>query len=141
MNYEVNEPTLKTDPILLITDGGPENKGEVKTYLNTVPIKQIIAQKDIKFSNCMVEAVNKRLKYNFLFHQKIPVFKELEKHLACAVTEFNNVRPMGVLGGLTPQQVLQGQTTDKEKNEDRSMDAAVVRIRENQVARCEVCRV
>jgi len=44
----------------LVTDGGPENHGEVSKFISGKEnIKQLIAQKDIIQSNSMVEAVNK----------------------------------------------------------------------------------
>lgn len=64
-NYNVNG--LKQD-IDFIVDGGSENKAEVDSLIQNSNINKIIAQKDIVFSNSMVEAVNKRIKYDFLFH-------------------------------------------------------------------------
>ena len=50
----------------LIVDNGIENKGAVnEAILNKeISINKPIAQKDIRFSNSMIEAVNKQMKYN-----------------------------------------------------------------------------
>jgi hypothetical protein len=51
----------------LITDGGPENHGEVSKFTSgNQNINQLIAQKDIVQSNSMVESVNKHIKYYYL---------------------------------------------------------------------------
>jgi len=65
----------------LIVDGGSENKAEANEFINNHNITRIIAQKDIQFSNSMVEAVNKRLKYDFLFRADLQNFEQTIKHL------------------------------------------------------------
>ncbi|WP_246047781.1 hypothetical protein [Leptospira ilyithenensis] len=53
-----------------MTDGGSENKGELDGWINRsgVAINKIIAQKDVTFSNSQIEALNKIIKYQFLYH-------------------------------------------------------------------------
>ena len=54
----------------LIADGGSENNNIYVDELltkNPNTLTKLIAQKDISFSNSMVEAINKILKYNYLF--------------------------------------------------------------------------
>jgi len=82
-----------------------------------IPIEKIITQKDIIFSNSMVEASHKILKYRFLFHHEIPSGDALTKHLEYSITVYNNIRPHGSreLNGLTPLQRLNGITRDYEK--------------------------
>jgi len=59
--------------IQLITDEGSENAGPVRQLVaHYSSIKHLIAQRDIEFSNSMIEAVNKQLKYRFLYHRYIP---------------------------------------------------------------------
>lgn len=58
----------------LITDGGAENYGPITIWANAAQhptIQHLIAQQDIVFSNSMIEAANKQLKYRFLYHQQI----------------------------------------------------------------------
>jgi putative transposase len=51
----------------LVTDDGSENKGEVKCFVKENPnIKHKIAQKNIPYSNSMIESVIKQLKYRYL---------------------------------------------------------------------------
>ena len=94
----------------VLTDDGSENQGAAHKFMeqtSTPSIQHLIAQKDIQFSNSMIEAANKNLKYRFLYHQQIPDIEALRKYLALAVEDYNN-RPHAVLRGLTPLEVLHG---------------------------------
>jgi putative transposase len=67
----------------LITDGGPEDQGEVCNFTldeqNT--LQQLIAQRDIVFSNSMVEALNYSVKYSFLYTVNLPDFNSLVRFM------------------------------------------------------------
>lgn len=68
----LQEATLKYKPNTLqfLTDGGSENvNNTVSKFIDhhEVPIEHIIAQKDVLFSNSMIEALNKTIKHQFLF--------------------------------------------------------------------------
>jgi putative transposase len=59
----------KPNQIQLLSDGGSENVNTtVSSFINTnqIPIKHMIAQKDVVFSNSMIEAINKIIKHKFL---------------------------------------------------------------------------
>lgn len=93
----------------LIVDGGSENNNKlVERYLiNHLPrlIKKI-AQKDVNYSNSMVEAFNKHLKYNYLFRAPIYNIEQLQQFLDFAIPHFNN-KPKAVLNGKTPNEVFE----------------------------------
>jgi len=58
------------EEVRLIVDGGVENNNNtVDDYISSeeVSVQKLIAGKDIKFSNSMVEAQNKIIKYYYLF--------------------------------------------------------------------------
>lgn len=98
-------------------------------------ITHLIAQRDIEFSNSMIEAANKQLKYRFLYHQHIPDHASLAIYLQQAVEDYNN-RPHDVLNGLTPLEVLDGKVFDKEAFHQQTGQAKNVRIVENKKAGC-----
>ena len=92
-------------PAQLIVDGGSENKGVTDTFLQTTTIEKLVAQTEISFSNSMVEAVNKKLKYEYWpepHNYDIDSFTRLTEK---AVVDYNN-RPHGELKGLTPFEAL-----------------------------------
>ncbi len=92
----VDVPSLD---IQLIVDGGPENNNRtVQAWLKGVPITKFIAQVDVTFSNSMIEAVNKILKYRYLFRDPIPKYEKAEDSVRKAIEDYNQ-RPHGVLKG------------------------------------------
>ncbi len=70
-------------------------------------IHQIAQSVGFVFSNSMIEACNKHLKYQFLYHKHIPDFDHLLAIVKAAIDDYNN-KPHDVLNGLSPLQVLHG---------------------------------
>lgn len=60
----------------------------------------------------MIEAVNKKMKYEFLFPKNIVSFEEVIDTLKIAVPKYNS-RPSGVLFGFSPQQTSIYRTNQK----------------------------
>ncbi|MDH5382444.1 MAG: integrase core domain-containing protein, partial [Cyclobacteriaceae bacterium] len=90
----------------LIVDGGPENNNRtVDRFIEGCDIKKSVALKDIVFSNSMVEAANKLLKYRYLFPKDVMDGMQLRNVLEKSIHDFIEVRPHGKLGGLTPSEV------------------------------------
>lgn len=122
----------------LITDDGPENRGAIQLIaaISKPPLlEHLIAQQDIEFSNSMIEAANKQLKYCFLYHRSIPDFAALQKFIAQAIEDYNN-RPQAVLNGLTPLEVLHGKRFDKEAYHIQITAAKVNRVAQNKRTAC-----
>jgi hypothetical protein len=122
----------------LITDDGSENHGTVQQFLNNTSlpfIQHIIAQKDVAFSNSMIEAANKNIKYHFLYHRHIPDFESLIRYLKEAIDDYNN-RPHDVLNGLTPLEMLNGKQFDKTALQSQIANAKAARINENKQFKC-----
>lgn len=120
----------------LITDGGPENQGEVTSYIDdTSFIEQLIAQKDIIQSNSMVEAVNKHVKYHYIFKKELQDFDETKALLTSTIPDYNN-KPHGQLYGLTPNEVLQGDIPTKNNYRQDIIQSRKNRITQNQQASC-----
>jgi putative transposase len=122
----------------LLTDDGSENYGAVKQWIKASEnpkINHVIAQADIPFSNSMIEAANKQLKYRFLYHQKINNYSRLGEYVEKAILDFN-YRPHAVLNGLTPIEVLQGKRHNKEMHNNLLCIAKQTRILENQKMKC-----
>jgi len=129
-------------PIELIVDGGPENNNEkVDNFINDIngSIKKLIAQKDIIFSNSLVEAVNRTLKYGFLFQQNLPDFPATVRFLEKSIPVYNNERPHSALAGQTPLEVFNGISWNKEKYKRECREAYYRRLKENKEARCKNC--
>lgn len=94
--------------VMLMTDGGSENRG-IKTWilehnLNSY-LQHIVAQIDTHFSNSMVEAANRSIKYHGLYRKIITDFAALQKELPIIQGDHFH-KPLHDLGGRTPYEVL-----------------------------------
>ena len=123
-----------------MVDNGSENKGEVSIAIDNqeIKLKKLIAQKDICFSNSMIESVNKKMKYNFLFRQNLLDFNHVERFLETAVEQYNN-RPHSALFGLTPHEVFYGAIPNKALFRTQIEQAKVLRKAENKALSCDNC--
>jgi len=122
----------------LISDDGSENYGPVKDFINDShhpTIQHLIAQKDIEFSNSMIEAANKQLKYRFLYHHHIADYEALVKYVEQSVNDYNN-RPHHVLHGLTPNEVLHGQIPNPHAYTSKIQQSKATRLTENKKIKC-----
>ena len=131
----------KENPLtVLLVDDGIENKGQVCVAIENQEIKlnRLVAQKDICFSNSMIEAVNKRMKYDFLFRQQLFDFNHTQRFLETAVEQYNN-RPHSALFGLTPYEVFNGAIPDKTLFKPKIEQAKLLRKAENQALSCDSC--
>jgi hypothetical protein len=123
---------------ILLTDDGSENAGEVTSFIarsENPTIRHLIAQRDISFSNSMIEAANKQLKYRFLYHKQIYDFFALLNYIVEAIEDYNN-RPHDVLNGLTPLEVLDGMRFDPKPYRQQIAAAKVTRTTQNKKTRC-----
>ncbi|HEV2478183.1 MAG TPA: hypothetical protein VGS79_00905 [Puia sp.] len=122
----------------LITDDGIENFGVVSDYIGETSapsIQHLVAQKDIVFSNSMIEAANKQIKYRFLYHQYILDHVQLTQFVEQAVHDYNN-RPHHILDGLTPIEVLHEAQVDKAARSHEIRLAQQQRLLKNKQEKC-----
>ena len=127
---------------MLLVDGGTENNNSlVDQYMNSegVSLKKIIAGRDIQFSNSMVEAQNRLIKYNYLFKHPFRDLQELERILDWIIKDFNHIRPHHSLGGLTPFEALNGTILPCEQWKFQMHEARETRILENTSQSCGIC--
>lgn len=125
----------------LLTDGGAENQGELKSYISKAEnLAQFIAQRDIQCSNSMVEASNKQLKYQYLFRKEYASFQEVAKQLPAIIADYNH-KPHSALYGLTPAEAfLEGIKPDKHQYAPNKEVAKEKRIQANKAQHCHKCQ-
>ena len=125
---------------VLLVDDGIENKGFVSIAIENQEIKlnKLIAQKDIIFSNSMIEAVNKRMKYDFLFRTELLDIEHTQRFLETAVEQYNH-RPHSALFGLTPHEVFHGRAPDKALFRPKIAEVKMLRKAENKALSCDSC--
>ncbi|MEN8249774.1 MAG: integrase core domain-containing protein [Bacteroidota bacterium] len=130
------------EDVRLIVDGGVENNNNtVDDYISSeeVSVQKLIAGKDIKFSNSMVEAQNKIIKYHYLFKHDFKDIHELRKLLDWIIPDYQYERPHHSLKGLTPHEALSGIPLPKKQWEEQIREAKQVRLQENAKEQCEIC--
>ena len=138
--YFKGNPNLK--PTRWISDGGPENinhaiMAELKKRAGDVVA--MVAQKDIRESNSMIEYLNRIAKYRYLYHYDIPDFQASLRHIEKFVDLNNNVIPQRVLRGHTPTEYLTGDCQFTIRSEDNVRETKQARILTNKAHRCKIC--
>lgn len=126
----------------LLVDGGSENNNQyVDQFIKsqTISIRKLIAGKDIRFSNSMIEAQNKLIKYHYLFKHTFQDLTELKNLLDWIINDYNHMRPHHSLNGLTPYEALQRNELYKNDLKTQIDEARKARKKENQVASCGIC--
>jgi len=132
----------KPKSIQFLTDGGSENvNSSVSSYLNALPIKtrHQIAQKDVVFSNSMVEALNKTIKHEFLHPENLNTHKDFTKVLEDAIPIYNTIRPQMSLAGNTPFETYNGTTIDLNQYKTHFIEHKANRLVQNAANSCKVC--
>jgi putative transposase len=99
----------------------------------------MIAQKDVVFSNSMIEALNKVIKQQFLYPLQILSRTSLDKILAEIINVYNSKRPQMHLQGNTPFETYNGTPIDFGRYTVGFSKQKRLRILENQKNRCKVC--
>lgn len=131
----------KPDKIQLLSDGGSENVNTtVSNFTSSNHIKHLIAQKDVSFSNSMIESINKVIKHQFLYHKEIPDRRKLEIVFKETVSIYNTIRPQMSLHGNTPIQTFQGKSMDFYIYSQNFSAQKVIRIQENRKTKCQICQ-
>ncbi len=120
----------------LIVDGGSEYKGEVNKFVDDQKsLTKLIAQKDITQSNSMIEAINKHLKYYYLFKKELKDYNGTVNYLMKSIPDYN-LKPPGALFGLTPFEVLEGEIPSGDKFKTEKENARKDRLKQNMKVEC-----
>jgi transposase InsO family protein len=128
------EPTV-------VFDSGSENiNREVNDLLESVDLTRVLAQVEVTFSNSMIEAFWRSLKYAWLYLHSLDNITVLHRLIEFYVVAHNQVMPHSAFGGETPDEMFFGigdavalelVTARKAAREKRMTD--------NRAAACGVC--
>jgi putative transposase len=140
--YQLSSSVYPDSETELIVDGGSENNNLlVDDYMETqIPsIRKTIALKNVYFSNSMAEALNKILKYQYLYRQPIYDFNSLEATFQNGVGDYNFQRPHIGIDGLTPYEAFTGVKVNHNYYSDQRILARENRIAFNKRNICKSC--
>jgi hypothetical protein len=128
-------------PVNLMSDGGGENIGDLpKKLLLGKGIKQLIAKKDIRLSNSMIEAVFRQFKQRFLIGE-VKSYKSLYQLVYKFVQQYNNIIPHSKLFGATPAEEFNGsfcRNLFKVENKNHYIESKL--LRKSEYSKCISCR-
>ena len=127
--------------VLVVTDGGSENFGEVEKLLDeSSSLSRVLARVDIVCSNSLIEAFWRQLKHAWLFLNTLDSTVAVRRLVAFYVAEHNEKIPRAVLGGRTPDEVCFGREEDLlERLAEQRKRAQRVRNEANRAASCYRC--
>lgn len=123
----------------LIVDNGIENRTHIlEDFLKSNNLKKQIAQIHISESNSMVESIFRQLKYYHIYHRNFETANDFIKNIDDIINEQRN-RPLKVLNGLTPIEVLQGKIPSPKSLYNEIAESRLFRIEENRKKTCIIC--
>ncbi len=127
--------------VLVVTDGGSENFGEVEQLLeDSSSLSRVLAQIDIVCSNSLIEAFWRQLKHAWLFLNTLDSPAAVRRLVAFYVGEHNEKIPRAVLGARTPDEVYFGREENVlERLSEQRKTAQRVRSAANRAASCHRC--
>lgn len=137
-----NLPSAREGPeVVLMTDGGSENFGDVNTLLDDSNwLRRIVAQTEIIYSNSMIEAWWRELKHRWLFLHLLDTADAVGNLVAFYVEQHNAIVPRSKLSGRTPDEVYFSRETDMpERLFALRRQAQQQRIAHNRARRCDRC--
>jgi putative transposase len=126
----------------VMMDNGIENFNKTMDALETEgSIKRVLAQVDVRFSNSMIEAWWRQLKYNWLYLNSLDTFATVEQLIRFYVYEHNSTLPHSAFKGQTPDDMYFQQGTDvPEKIQAARMIARQRRRESNLAVTCPKCQ-
>lgn len=107
-----------SERIHIVSDGGPENKGEVIKWIKSLKrsnILKLTAKKDFKHSNNMSESLHHIFKNEYLAVRKIQDNADLSRELELFDSYYNWKRYPIELYGYAPMEVLNGAIPDRNR--------------------------
>jgi len=136
--YNLFDATL---PINILSDGGPENKGELLTWVATIKappcVKKITAKTDeFPYSNSMSERTHSIYKTEFMKGKISQNISQHEKSLQDFMQEYNYERFPVRLLGYSPMEVLNGKTPSRNLFKSAKEEARITRIEVNRNTHC-----
>jgi len=98
-----------SDATSAVADSGVENVNqEVNALFASGPLRRVLAQVEVTFSNSMIEAWCRSLKHGWLYLHELDTFAALEKLIAFYVEQHNTVVPHAAFAGQTPDEMYFG---------------------------------
>ncbi len=125
-----------------VADGGVENvNAGVDGLIESRLLRRVIALKDVMFSNSMIEAWWRTLKYQWLFLNTLDSGETVRRLVAFYVASHNTEIPHSAFRGQTPDEAYYGRGQEiPNRLETARQQARSARVQANREAFCQECR-
>ena len=130
-------------PDIILIDGGSENRVErFGDTLQWAKGRMRRALVDIAYSNSMIEAFWRKIKYSFLFKYNLDSLATVKRLITKFIDEYNSIMPHSAFRGQTPDEMFFGNALDIEKRlAEERRKAREKRIEFNRALSCEDCQI
>jgi putative transposase len=130
-------------PDIILVDGGSENR--VEKYGDTLQWAKERMRRalvDIAYSNSMIEAFWRKIKYSFLFKYNLDSLATVKRLIEKFINRYITIMPHSAFRGQTPDEIFFGNAPDIEKRlvEERTK-AREKRIEFNRALSCDACNI
>lgn len=127
-------------PTLMADDGSENFNARVDALVDSGALKRVLAQREILFSNSMIEAWWRQLKHNWLYLNDLDTVSRVRSLIEFYVAEHNSKIPHSAFQGQTPDEMYFGTGTAVPDELARARDAArLARMEANRARRCATC--
>jgi transposase InsO family protein len=126
----------------LVADAGVENvNAEVDGLIESGLLRRVLAQRDVTFSNSMIEAWWRTLKHQWLFLNTLDSRASVNRLVAFYVEAYNGEIPHSAFRGQTPDEIYSGRGQGiPEQLQCAKRQARAARLEANRAASCGVCQ-
>ena len=126
----------------LVADAGVENvNSEVDGLIESGSIRCVLAQRDVTFSNSLIEAWWRTLKHQWLFLNTLDNVSAVHRLVDFYVKAHNREIPHSAFHGQTPDEMYYGRGQGiPEQLECAKRRARAARLEANKAASCRVCQ-
>ena len=132
-------PRLKETDVFM--DGGSENvNDEVDGLFDVKPLRRILAQVDVSYSNSLIEAWWRSLRHQWLYLNSLDSLATVRRLVGWHVREHNEVLPHAAFDGQTPDEIYFGRGEGvPDQLARRCHEARQKRLERNREATCSRC--
>jgi transposase InsO family protein len=127
-------------PTLMADDGSENFNRDVDALVDSGTLKRVLAQREVLFSNSMIEAWWRQLKHNWLYLNDLDTANHVRSLIEFYVAEHNSKIPHSAFQGQTPDEMYFGTGAAVPDELARARAAARrARMEANRARRCATC--
>jgi len=124
---------------IMVDSGGENLAKKVTGDITQKRATLLLSRKETHFSNSIIEAFFRMLKYNYLYHHEIVSKKSMEEHICYYIRQYNTVIPHSSHNGYTPEEkyLKKDRTKEFEEIAKKHHEVRANRIKRNKG--CSAC--